>query len=406
MKIYLPFLMMALGLMLGASAVAQPRILKQARENLPSASDRNNTTRNAPAQDAATQDAARDATRAAAQGGNAPQAASVAPAAQTPDMASAVLSPSIAWYSLLENGCYDYYATTGYFRPNGFYVFFLPERDTKGQPMNYSDFSAGPYLRMDVVQKPANAVKATFYFYAQPEVLPAYKMQLCEKANNPKYPSSTTLTEGEYSFDFYVGEHKITSFPVWVEKQMSANPYSPVKHMYWMRGAWENWARLGFNTSGEFQFSFYLPQRNIKVENQAKWDDFTRYPYKARLFRNGALVGQHDLEGDGQTSIAGVATAENGRWYRNENTFWLWPPREKLDAASYNRIPFQRADLTDGDYAIETEIEKPDGTEKARYVFRVRGGEIISHPDTDRTQHADPLTLVEQGPDFKYIPKQ
>jgi hypothetical protein len=307
---------------------------------------------------------------------------------------------------LLDNGCYGYNASTGYFRPDGFFVFFLPERDTKGQPMNYTNFSAGPYIRMEVVDKTNNTVKATFHYYAQPDVLPAYKMRLCEKANDPNYPSYITLTEGEYRFDFYVGPHKITSFPVRIEKQLSANPYSPVKQMYWMRGAWENWARIWFNDYGEFQFSFYLPERNIKVENQAKWDDFTRYPSNVRLLRNGALVGQYDLEGDGQTPIPVAATSENGRWYRNEYIFWAWPPRERLDASSFNRISFKREDLKDGDYVIEIEVIKPSGTERAAYPFKVRGGEIVSHPDTDRAQHPDPLTLVEQGPNFKYIPKQ
>lgn len=390
MKIYRSFLIITLGLLVGTNADAQPRIIRQARENLPSANERSNTP---PGR-----------TQGVPIGGG--QDVSAAAGGQTPDMSSAVLSPSIAWYSLLENGCFGYNASTGYFRPDGFYVFFLPERDTKGQPMKYTDYSAGPYIRMEVVQKPANTVKAAFYYYAEPEILPAYKMKLCEKANDPKYPSHITLTEGEYNFDFYVGDHQITSFPVRIEKQLSANPYSPVKQMYWMRGDWENWARLGFDAFDEFQFSFYLPERNIKIENQAKWDDYTQYPYKAKLFRNGELVGVHELEGDGQTLTTGEVNAENGRWFRNENNFWVWPPKERLDASTYNRIPFLRKDLKDGDYTIETEIEKPSGTERARYAFQVRGGEIVSHPNTDRAQHPNPLTLVEQGPDFRYIPKQ
>ena len=44
---------------------------------------------------------------------------------QIADMSSAVLSPAIAWYSLLDQDYLYYDASSGYFRPHGLFALFL-----------------------------------------------------------------------------------------------------------------------------------------------------------------------------------------------------------------------------------------------------------------------------------------
>jgi hypothetical protein len=324
---------------------------------------------------------------------------------QVADMSTSSLSPSIAWYSLLSDGCLNYNATNGYFNPDGFYAFFLPEKDTEGQPMQYGKYqsSIAPYIKMSVRDKKKNEIKGTFYYLAEPEVLPAYKLKLSDR-NTPEYPYSINLFEGEYDLEFYVSDNHFYTFPIKIEKQTNSDPYNPVKQMYWMRGEWEEWARIGFNGSNEFQLGMYLPDRNIKVESQSRWDEDTQYPYMTKLYKNGKLFGLWDLA-DGKTQIKGNATANNGKWYRNETIFYAWPPKDKADNNSYITYVLEKDAMTDGSYTIETEVYRPTGVEKAKYAFEIKGGVIQSHDRTNRDKVMDKKTLVEQGPNLWYLKK-
>jgi hypothetical protein len=125
---------------------------------------------------------------------------------QVPDMSSAVLSPSVAWKSLLDDACFQYNPVTGYFRPVAFFIYFLPERDMAGKPMNYNNYASHilPYIRLEVVNKSKGQTEGKFYYRAEPYALPEYRLKLYEDALNPDIPAYLTLTEGEYSLDFFM----------------------------------------------------------------------------------------------------------------------------------------------------------------------------------------------------------
>jgi hypothetical protein len=325
---------------------------------------------------------------------------------QVPDMTSATLSPAIGWESLLSNECYQYNPVTGYFRPVAFLIYFLPEKDMEGKPMNYNNFTSAflPYIRLEVVNKTKGKTEGKFYYRAEPMKLPSYQLKLYENALNPETPAYINLFEGEYSLDFFIGENKITAHAFRIEKQTNADPYSPVKQMYWMRGDWEQWASISFNSDDDLMFSHYVPERNIKIKNQSNWDERYDYESQTKLYRNGTLVGFYNVQQN--KMVRGNVIFYNGKWHLNANMFYRWPIDNDNEGGYHNRLDFQRKHLKDGDYVIELEIFKPSGTVKEKYKFSVKGGAVISDPRADRSKHTDPLTLVEQGVDKWFLRKQ
>lgn len=327
---------------------------------------------------------------------------------QTADMSSSVLSPAVAWYSLLDQDHLYYDASTGYFRPHGFHVFFLPEKDINGQPMNFAKFDSyhPPAMHLDVIDKSNGEKKARFYYRAAPEILPAFKMNIDDRGTDPMYPPYVNLFEGSYYLKFYINENHFYTFPITIEKVPNKDPYSPLKQLWIMRGEWEEWGRVEYNSGGDFIFSHYLPERDVKVTNQSKWNDQIQYPYTARLLRNGKVIGNFDAQSPDRSITKGTVSADNARWVRNQNPFYAYPPVNRRINDNHSHDYIYTKDITDGNYTIENEIFKPTGTVKSRYTFTVKDGKIVSDPRTDRSTHKDKLTVLEQGPNYFYIRKQ
>lgn len=323
--------------------------------------------------------------------------------AQVPDMSSALQFPSVAFEDLISDQSLYFNPITGYFRPTKFHFYFLPEKDMEGKPMNYNNFTKAflPYLRLDVVNKSSGQVIGKFYYRAEPYILPSYETTLYEDALNPETPTSVTLTEGSYSLDFFIGDNKIASQPFKVEKENNPDPYAPARQMYWMRGEWEQYGRITFNSYDDFMFGHYIPDRNIKIKSQSKWDEYTDYPFTAKLYRNTTMVGVYDVF-DFKISKGNV-TADNGKWRLNENVFYKYP-FAKTPGTNSNAF-LKKEHMSDGDYTIETEIFRPSGTIKNKYKFTIKSGQIISDPRADRSKHKDPLTFMEQGVGLWYLPK-
>ena len=326
---------------------------------------------------------------------------------QIADMNSSVLAPAVAWYSLLDQDHLYYDATSGYFRPHGFHVFFLPEKDIKGEPMNFNKYDSyyPPAMHLDVIDKQNGEKKVTFYYRAEPEILPAYKMKIDDRGTDPMYPAYTNLFEGSYDLKFYINDNHFYTFPINIEKISNKDPYSPVKQLYITRGEWEDWGRIEFNSDGDFIFSHYMPEKDVKVTNQSKWNETIHYPYTAKLLRNGKVIGNYDAQNPQRTLEKGSVFAENGRWVRNQNAFYAYPPVNRRINDNHSHDYVYTKDMTDGNYSVETEIYKPSGTIKSKYTFVIKKGKVVPVPRADRSQHDDKFTLIEQGPNYHYVKK-
>lgn len=326
---------------------------------------------------------------------------------QVADMSSSVLSPAVAWYSLLDQDHLYYDATSGYFRPHGFHVFFLPEKDIKGEPMKYDTYDSyhPPVMHLDVIDIENGNKKGTFYFRAEPEILPAFKMKLDDRGTDPMYPPFVNLFEGSYELRFFINDNHFYTFPINIEKISSKDPYSPVKQLYIMHGEWEDWGRVEFNSDGDFIFSHYMPEKDVKVTNQSKWNETIHYPFTAKLLRNGKVIGNYDAQNAQRTLEKGSVFAENGRWVRNQNAFYAYPPVNRRINDNHSHDYIYTKDMTDGNYIVETEIFKPNGIVKNKYAFTFKDGKVIPSPRADRSQYVDKLTVIEQGPNFHYVKK-
>ncbi len=326
---------------------------------------------------------------------------------QVADMSSSVLSPAVAWYSLLDQDHMYYDAVSGYFRPHGFHVFFLPEKDVNGQPMDYHPFDPHnpPPMHMDVIDKKNGEKKGTFYYKAESEVLPAFKMKIDDRGTNPMYPPFISLFEGSYDLKFYINDNLFYTFPISIDKISNKDPYSPVKQLYIMRGEWEEWGRVEFNSDGDFVFSHYMPEKDVKVTNQSRWNETVHYPFTAQLLRNGKVIGNYSAQNEKRTLEKGSVFAENGRWVRNQNAFYAYPPVNRRINDNHSHDYIYTKDMIDGNYTIEAEIFKPSGIVKSKYAFTFKDGKVIPSSRADRSQNSDKLTLIEQGPNFFYVKK-
>ena len=96
-------------------------------------------------------------------------------------------------------------------------------------------------MHLDVIDKQNGEKKVTFYYRAELEILPAYKMKIDDRGTDPMYPAYTNLFEGSYDLKFYINDNHFYTFPINIEKISNKDPYSPVKQLYIMRGEWEDW---------------------------------------------------------------------------------------------------------------------------------------------------------------------
>ena len=75
----------------------------------------------------------------------------------------------------------------------------------------------------------------------------------------------------------------------------------------------------------------------------------------------------------------------------------------------YLQVPtsfFMKNDMKDGAYKVEVWLKDEAGAETThRYEFTVKGGVVVSAPEADRAQNANPLQFLEQGPGQFYVKK-
>jgi hypothetical protein len=117
------------------------------------------------------------------------------------------------------------------------------------------------------------------------------------------------------------------------------------------------------------------------------------------------VIGNYDAQNEKRTIEKGSVFAENGRWVRNQNAFYAYPPVNRRINDNHSHDYIYTKDMIDGNYTIETEIFKPSGVVKSKYAFTFKDGKVVPTQRADRALNADNLTLIEQGPNFFYVRK-
>lgn len=319
------------------------------------------------------------------------------------DFESEPFAPSIAWASLLAEGCWYFNVTNGQMRLNNILVSFLPKKAKDGTPVRYESYSnITPLLRMEVWDTKSNTLKETMHYEAKLATAPFYEMELIEGYD---YKTHAMLTEGSYELRFWAGTKHFYSFPFEVEKENNPDPYAPVHDFYFLKGPWQDWGRVEFGPDGHFIFNFYLTHRTTTVVNQSQWDAKREYKYLVKLYRDGKMVAVHRLQHVENQFEEGDLQTRNGIWKRYDATLHTYPPAGKGQGAG-SRAFFLKNDMKDGNYTAEVWLKSLDGVEAThKYAFTAKGGAIVPPAKADRAQNPDPLQFLEQGPGRFYVKK-
>lgn len=320
-----------------------------------------------------------------------------------PDFSTANFPPAIAWFDLLDANKFAFDITKGEIRLNGIHVSFLPPKSKDGKDINYRpslSTSKGyenmrPPIRADIVDAATGALKGQQFFKVEDYIPPFKKMVLVDQFGGDYFPFFANVKEGSYEIRFFLGKTPFYTFPFQVEKKTNPDAYAPVKDLYFLKGPWEDWARIQFDEqSGEVLPSIYLTERNLNIKSETNWNDTVPMKGLVKISRNGTLVATY-----GQTTNSGDFNPDNGKWTRCQFL--------TFKVGSNDRETFKKADMKDGNYVMEVNIKNPKNgkTVVGKYGFTVKGGEIQSHPKADRNQNKDPLTVLEQGKEFYYFKK-
>jgi hypothetical protein len=320
-----------------------------------------------------------------------------------PDFSTANFPPAVAWFDLLDSERFRFDITKGEIRLNGIHVSFLPTKSKDGKDINYRpslSTSKGyenmqPPIRVDIIDAATGALKGQQFFKVEDYIAPFKKMVLVEEFGGDYFPFFANVKEGSYEIRFFLGKSHFYTFPFQVEKKTNPDAYAVVKDLYFLKGAWEDWARIQFDEqSGDLLPSIYLTERNLDIKGPNHWDDTVPMKGLIKISRNGTLVATY-----GQTTNSGDFNPSNGKWTRCQFL--------TFKAGSNDRETFKKADLKDGNYVMDVNIKNPKNgkTVIAKYGFTVKGGAILPHPKADRNQNKDPLSILEQGKEFIYFKK-
>lgn len=320
-----------------------------------------------------------------------------------PDFSTANFPPAIAWFDLLDASKFAFDITKGEIRLNGIHVSFLPTKSKDGKDINYRpslSTSKGyenmrPPIRADIVDAATGALKGQQFFKVDDYIPPFKKLVLVDQFGGDYFPFFANVKEGSYEIRFFLGKTPFYTFPFQVEKKTNPDAYASVKDLYFLKGPWEDWARIQFDEqSGEVLPSIYLTERNLNIKSETNWNDTVPMKGLVKISRNGTLVATY-----GQTVNSGDFNPDNGKWTRCQFL--------TFKAGSNDRETFKKADMKDGNYVMEVNVKNPKNgkTVVGKYGFTVKGGEIQLHPKADRNQNKDPLIVLEQGKEFYYFKK-
>jgi hypothetical protein len=300
---------------------------------------------------------------------------------------------------LLSEDCRYFNATTGEFKMNAMVVSFLPKKTKSGQAVSYESYdNPTPIMRMEVVDQATKAVKGTLFYSASPTTAPFHEMAMVERQD---WPSHIKLTEGSYELHFWAGTTHFYTFPFKVEKFTNPDPYAPAGTFYHLRGAWEQWGFVKFNSEGNFIFNFYHTHLTTEVENAARWDVRKEFKTVVKLNKEGKTVAVYRLQPSTPDVEWNTVMADNCVWKRFDMTFHAFPP----PPGHGNRPFFKKENMKDGSYTIEVQLrEEKTGKETSyKYAFSVKDGNIVPTDKADRTKNPDGLQFLEQGRDKFFV---
>lgn len=320
------------------------------------------------------------------------------------DFSKQPFMPSVLWPSLLDNQHWTFLNATGRLRIDNILMGFLPQTMKDGTPINYRNVRKdGMMVWMDVVDTRTGTAVGRAYYHAEVHEMPFYRLE-CRDT----YAPDIMLVEGSYELRFFVGGTHVSTFPFSVVKDVTSDPYSPVPHLYFLQGAWQDWAWIEYNSSDYLNFVFQAQDRHLKVKNQSRTDVSAFYDYMVTLYRGNKVIGVYNVEGSTiDKQDWGTYSVDNGIWAPISTAFFRHSSLPSMKGIP-DRQYVTKDDLADGAYRIVL-THRDQKTKKQwsdTYTFTISGGVIQQHPATDRSKVSDVRTLVEQGAKYFMIHRQ
>lgn len=319
------------------------------------------------------------------------------PADRDIDFSSQPSMPTVLYESCLNGNLLLLDPVTGDLRINKLHVGFLPTKTKDGTPLNYrATYTSEILTWIEIYDTKQNKPIDSIYFEAADYIIPFRILERKDYAG-----MLTKLYEGNFELRFKLVQNEFFRFPFRVEWIANSDPYSPVKGLFFMRGAWEDWGFISYNSDKQIRFSFFTTERRVDIKNQSRPDEATQYEYLAKLLRDGKPVGASHVENDDSKEMTWQEMRiENAHWETYEGGFFVWP-------VGGNRRYMTKEELKDGNYTIDLTLRhKENKTETySKYAFVVKNGKIVPDPKADRNQNKDYLTFLEQGTAHNWIRK-
>ena len=302
------------------------------------------------------------------------------------------LSPTVEMWSLLY-GIRTQMRVDGLFKINNHTAYFLPQKTAGGKPITYrgNDYVRAKLMKIDGGK--AELVKE-YQFNPRDETAPRYML-----ITDVKFKDDLFLKEGQYRIDYYAFQKKFYEFPFEVIKKATDDPYSSQSAFYFLNGPWTTWNFASFDRDDDqVYWHLYGAYQGTKIVERD--DEAGKYTFRCALYKDGRKVAFYDLRHNTQKQhwdhSQPHGEPDSGKHDRGDWTEHKMPLHHADKFTRENKpAPFERGDLTDGNYVMKTYI---DGVER-EFPFEVRNGSLVKHPQQDRDRHDDPFTLIEGGRD-------
>ncbi|MDO5970790.1 hypothetical protein Q4Q35_13315 [Flavivirga aquimarina] len=193
--------------------------------------------------------------------------------------------------------------------------------------------------------------------------------------------------EGMYRLEFYAGNKLFYNFDFEVYKVTNDDPYAELNEMYLSRGAWNKYAYMEHQKSGNMVFGFYMQHEEFQPNPSDPNKTLKDVKWTLNMTKDGKPFA---------TNYNGLSKPVKGKVNRAK-----WTEMNTAMKSSDGKQVIKLSSLTDGAYKIEVKV---DIEAKPRvYNFSVANNKIVLMDEQDRSKNTDPTRLVEGWNNFYWF---
>ena len=288
--------------------------------------------------------------------------------------------------------------------------YFMPDKRADGKA---ADLEYGGLYRVELYQKGGAEALGVLHYYTIDMRQPYTKME--QRRGTPTNGLVNELQvpgAGQYELRFFAGDREYYRYPLEIIVK-DGGPYSAYPKAYFMNGLWDDYVLLSRESSTNQQnviaVNYYVATQDADVGSRGDVSNPVAFNFRVDLRQGGKVIGTSRLRrktsGSSPEPIFDKGYGKRGIWEMPRATMSAYPAKPGNASVP---APFRTFDqLSDGNYEVVIQLQRPDGSkEERRYGFTMKDHQVVPPAEADRARHTDPLTFLEQGRDYYYAKRK